>query len=107
MIIYQNDFENSARMLAVRYLVIYWKRHPDITDGFGLSQRADLLNALLRRAFIPKASVKLMKRLKGRGHQFVDGENPTPRLTARRHINRTIASLAFTIEKAIERRGWQ
>lgn len=100
MIVYHSDIYRAAARLGASYLARYLSRLDEVI----LSERDEWTwkGRLLREAFMPRAVVILMARLRRRGVRVAEGEGPM-RLTDRRHRERFLRGLVTTVEAACER----
>ncbi len=98
MIIFEKDAEFVAQKVAMVSLRKFMEGHPEL-DGL---EHTDEVSAIYRRAYIPKAYAKLIKKCTTRGHTFERGEGPR-RPSVQRHIDRFMKGLVYTIERASER----
>lgn len=102
-VIYENDLLFSAHKLAVEDMNRWYEGHKVDIDTLPYARQTELWTSLYNRAFLPKAVCRISIRLKARGHEIVRGDNPTERLTNRRHRERFLVGLTYTIDQAIER----
>jgi hypothetical protein len=99
--IYEKDVMWCAQKIALRYMARYEREHPELA-ALSWMDLLELRRKLLRRAFEPKAGVKMVKRLLARGYDIVPGEGPE-RTTVQRMRARFCEALSRTVEAASAR----
>lgn len=100
MEVYVSDVEHIAATVAWYKLQNWMSSHPEHEGDF------TLLSKLYRRACLPYAMVKVVKRLEARGYtidDFVSGDRSEPRPSIQRRKDIFLRNLQFTIERASER----
>jgi hypothetical protein len=106
---YEDDVMASAEKVAFRSLARFEREHLKEFEDASFSELIELRNKLLRRAFMPKAVVKMIRRLNGRGVEVIPGRGPD-RDTTKRLRDRFLAGLVASVERAsarMEAAGWQ
>jgi hypothetical protein len=106
---YEVDVMASAEKVAFRSLARFEREHIQEFESATFSELIEIRNKLLRRAFMPKAVVKMVRRLSARGIEVIPGKGPD-RDTTKRLRDQFLTRLATSVERAsarMEAAGWQ
>ena len=98
------DYEIAIERAAIRSLMHFRAQHPESYFGLSFAQVTELDAKLLVRAFRPKATVKIMRAMKRRGHKMPEAGGPNrERPSFKRNMNRTLAQITDAVKRASER----